>query len=80
MQEQPRDVAIQLLYWLCRIGIATGRLAFLNLEPAAWMAKGGLERIESSVIRSSAPIPEVPDVDDPKPSPVQIGSLAAIKS
>jgi len=40
---------------------------------------GGLERLESSVILSLAPIREVPHVDDRKPSPVRPGQAALPK-
>jgi len=37
---------------------------------------GGLERLESTVILSPAPIREVPHVDDRKPPPVRPGQAA----
>jgi len=59
-----------------RCRLADGLLAALYLcvgleTVRALMWSGGLDRLESPVTLSLAPIREVPDVDDRKPRPVQ---------
>jgi len=78
-QTQPPNCTTNFVYF------ATGSHALTPECPSGRFVSllnllaSGLERLESTVILSLAPIREVPHVDDRKPSPVRPGQAALPK-